>query len=399
MHLRLLYSAFVKEGSGSKGVLNKLVGQCKAFAREISAVYLHVARKTESALYRIDQYGIEEIETFNYPEGILIYEGNSKLRKLTNYFGYNEFLKNNKKVIDHYNIDVLYQRISPPNRKLLNVMDSVKIPKILEIPTYPYENELKRSKTRLEYVTFWKRNSARLLNAFDYIVIISGNDDFNESEKFIRTSNGIQLDGIKIADQKEKDHFTLVSVANNAFWHGYDRIIKGLYEYYKNNPKKEAFYHCVGNGPELANLKKLTKELSLEKYIVFHGAKTGEELDKIFDESDIAFGSLGNHRKGLNSDSALKNREYCARGIPFVISSSDQDFPESFPYILKIPSDETPVGINEIVEWYEKLTHSHPNYSTEMRKYAEEHLSWDAKMKPVIEKIKEIAEEKGKNRS
>jgi len=30
-----------------------------------------------------------------------------------------------------------------------------------------------------------------------------------------------------------------------------------------------------------------------------------------------------------------------------------------------------------------------------MRKYAEEHLSWDEKMKPVIEKIKKIADKKG----
>jgi len=30
----------------------------------------------------------------------------------------------------------------------------------------------------------------------------------------------------------------------------------------------------------------------------------------------------------------------------------------------------------------------------EMRKYAEDNLSWDAKMKPVIEKIKEMAKEK-----
>jgi len=365
---------------------------------EISTVYLHVARKTESALYRIDQYEIEEIETFKYPEGIVIYEGNSKLRKLTNYFGYNAFLKNTKKAIDHYDVDVLYQRISPPNRKLLDVMDSVKIPKILEIPTYPYENELKRSKTKLEYVTFWKRNSAWLLNAFDYIVIISGNDDFKESEKFIRISNGIQLDDVKVADRKKKDHFRLVSVANIAFWHGYDRVIKGMYEYYKQNPTEKVYYDCVGDGPELDNLKQLAKSLGLSDYVTFHGTKTGEELDKIFNESDVAIGSLGFHRAELKTGSPLKGREYCARGILFVTASSDQDFPESFPYILKIPSDESPVDINEIVEWYEELTHSHPGYSTEMRKYAEEHLSWDAKMKPVIEKIKEIAEEEGKSR-
>jgi len=119
----------------------------------------------------------------------------------------------------------------------------------------------------------------------------------------------------------------------------------------------------VEEGEVLSALRQLTSNFGLNRYVVFHGTKTGEELDKIFDESDIALGSLGNHRKGLNSNSA-----------------------------------ESLVNINKIVEWYEELTHNHPDYSTEMRKYAEEHLSWDAKMKPVIEKIKEIAEEEGKSR-
>ena len=46
------------------------------------------------------------------------------------------------------------------------------------------------------------------------------------------------------------------------------------------------------------------------------------------------------------------------------------------------------------INWYEDLSKKHPDYSLEMRKYAEENLSWDAKMKPVIEKIKELAKER-----
>jgi len=137
----------------------------------------------------------------------------------------------------------------------------------------------------------------------------------------------------------------------------------------------------------------LTKELNLEKYVIFHGTKTGEDLDKVVDECDIAFGSLGLHRI-LTDASTLKAREYCARGIPFVMASYDQDFSEAFPFVYRIPKDETPVDVSQVIKWYENLIKEHPKYSMEMRRYAEENLSWDAKMKPVIEKIKELAKEK-----
>jgi len=98
----------------------------------------------------------------------------------------------------------------------------------------------------------------------------------------------------------------------------------------------------------------------------------GEDLDKVVDECDIAFGSLANHRKGLYADSALKNREYCARGIPFVIAYEDWYFPETFPFVYRIPKDDTPVDVSQVIKWYENLIKEHPNYSMEMRKYAEE---------------------------
>jgi len=72
----------------------------------------------------------------------------------------------------------------------------------------------------------------------------------------------------------------------------------------------------------------------------------------------------------------------------------DWDFPRTFPFVYRISKDNTPVDINQVIKWYESLIKEHPNYSMEMRKYAEENLSWDAKMKPVIEKIKELARKK-----
>ncbi len=394
--MNLLYASFSREDSGAKGVIQKVKYQCFSFRKEIDNVYLYVSRRTKSILYQIKNNHVEELASFNY-RTIPIYEGSNKIRKFTNYFAYNSFLKFLEKVIDLYNIDVLYYRNSQPSNRLIKIMQKKKLIKIIEFPTYPFENELAKSKTKFEYNLFWKNGMKKYQDFADIIVAILSDTKLNVDQKIVLINNGILLEDIKIKNQNKKSYINLLSIANVAFWHGYDRIIKGLYEYYQKNPKKEVYYHCVGEGPVLENLKSLVKELKLEKYVIFHGTKVGEELDKIVVESDVAFGSLGNHRKGLYSDSALKNREYCARGIPFVMASNDQDFPESFQYVFRAPADDSPVDIAKVINWYEDLSKEHPDYSLEMRKYAEENLSWDVKLKPVIEKIKELAIERNIN--
>lgn len=394
--MNVLYSAFIREESESKGALKKIISQCLTFEKDFDNVYLYLSRQSEAVLYKIEDKAFEEIDVFSYSD-FATFDSSSRLRKIKSFFRYNSFLTFLSKIIDLYEIHTLYYRKAHPSNKLFNLAKKRNLIKIIEIPTYPFENELKKATNKIEYNLFWKNGMNKFEDFADIIVAISSDNTLNLGKKFVLISNGIRLEDIKIKNQNKNSSINLLSIANVAFWHGYDRIIKGLDEYYKKNQKKEVYYHCVGEGAELENLKNLVKELKLEKYVIFHGTKVGEELDKIVDDSDIAFGSLGNHRKGLYSDSALKNREYCARGIPFVIASNDQDFPESFPYVFRIPQDDTPVDIDKVINWYEDLSKKHPDYSLEMRKYAEENLSWDAKMKPVIEKIKELARERNIN--
>jgi len=387
--VNLLYSAFIREESESKGAFKKVLAQSLTFNDQFDNVFIYVTKKSESVLYILKDNTPQLIKSFKY-NTIPIYEGSNKIKRFFRYFPYKSFLNAMDKVIMNYNIDILYYRLSLPTRNLMSIMKNKKLVKIVEIPTYPYEKEYKISNRKFEYHFFVKNGYKKIFDLADIVVAVSAEKNLKVDEKFILITNGIQLDSVRVKKQNKKNYLNLLSIANVAFWHGYDRIIKGLYEYYKTNPQKEIYYHCVGEGPELTNLKKLTKELNLEKYVIFHGIKTGEDLDKVFDESDIALGSLGLHR--ISAGSPLKNREYCARGIPFVISYEDLDFPETFPFVYRIPKDDTPVDISQLIQWYENLVKEHPNYSMEMRKYAEENLSWDAKMKPVIEKMKELVE-------
>ena len=77
----------------------------------------------------------------------------------------------------------------------------------------------------------------------------------------------------------------------------------------------------------------------------------------------------------------LKNREYCAKAIPFVFAGEDPDFPVSFPYAFRISENEDPVDIASIMAFYSKLDQG--NLREEMVSFAREHLSWEKKLLPV----------------
>lgn len=74
----------------------------------------------------------------------------------------------------------------------------------------------------------------------------------------------------------------------------------------------------------------------------------------VFEQSDMGIGSLARHRSGIDKIKTLKNREYAARGIPFVYSETDDDF-EHQPYILKAAPDDSPLDIEKVIRFYQSL--------------------------------------------
>ena len=77
----------------------------------------------------------------------------------------------------------------------------------------------------------------------------------------------------------------------------------------------------------------------------------------------------------------LKNREYAARGIPFIYSETDSDFDHK-PYVLKAPADETPIDIQEIVKFYKHLS-----FSPQKIRDSIKDLSWENQMRIVINSV------------
>ncbi len=258
----------------------------------------------------------------------------------------------------------------------------------LEFPTFPYDLNWKQEsiikKILLPMDRYFRKKLKRYIN---YAVTYTAQEQIFNIDA-LNIENGISLKEIPVKKRKEfpEEQFSLIAVAGLGYWHGYDRVIKGIYEHKKKNKKKNILFHIVGDGKEKTRLIDLAQDLDVKDSIIFHGSKTGKELDIIFNSAHVAVSTIGWHRMGIKKSSTLKSREYCARGIPFIMEGEDDGFIGNFPFLYKIVSDETAVNIDDIIGFYNSIKIK--EYSHLMRKYAEENFSWHKKLGPVTKKFK-----------
>ena len=217
-------------------------------------------------------------------------------------------------------------------------------------------------------------------------------DITNHQLQYLTLGNGIDVMKVNVREITSLGDSAIhvLCVAQVAKWHGIDRFIRGLHEYnahYANSTK--IVLHIVGDGSDLPHLKELTAELNQQDNVIYHGFKSGKELDEMFDMCHIAIGSLAGFRVGLNELSSLKSREYCARGIPFLMASKDADFPEGFNWVHMVPAEEQPINMNTVISFANHVM-ADPEHPQKMRRYAEEHLDWLAKMKVLKEFLESL---------
>ena len=251
----------------------------------------------------------------------------------------------------------------------------------LEIPTYPYDQEYFSAKEKIELCTdkLFRHTVCKYTDA----IITYSNDTEIFGQRTIRLSNGIDFKNIPLRNDTRRTmnkELHLIGVAEIHFWHGFDRLIKGMGAYYNNNPEYKVYFHLVGNisgKREQDEILTPIKAYGLTPYITLYGAKHGEELNELFNHADFAIGSLGRHRSGIYNIKTLKNREYAARGFAFAYSETDDDF-DQMPYVLKIPADESPIDIPQLITF----CHSQTMPPSEIRASIQ-HLSWNEQMKKI----------------
>lgn len=289
-------------------------------------------------------------------------------------------------------IDMVYarsfQNANPVLIRFFRKLRTAGIRCVTEIPTYPYDGEFSGFPllTRLGLLidkTF--RNSlSRQMNAI--VTFSDAKEIFGQ--KTINISNGVDFDSIPLHSyNKVNEDIHIVGVAEVHYWHGYDRLVAGLGEYYKNNSNsRKVFFHIVGgiwpgnlvDSKNAPGIQTLIDKYDISKYVILHGQLFGKELDGVFNNCTFAVGSLGRHRSGITEIKTLKNREYATRGIPFIYSEKDSDF-EDKVYVLKAPADESPIDINSILRFLDGFNMS----PMEIRKTVE-HLTWKIQMENVV---------------
>lgn len=318
-------------------------------------------------------------EQFKVNDDSLGKEKQSHLIRLKNRFVYPKALCNYlTDPSNHY--DVVYIRKSFINGSFINALKVIKgrgTKVVLEVPTYPYRNELNFI-NKVLYT--WEYCHLGMLKACVDLVTYIGVEDLDVFNiPSIRFYNGIDVSSVKVKqDNIDNKTIRFIAVANLAEWHGYERFFVAM-----ANCSENVEFHIVGEGPALATLKKSAKELGVESSVYFHGNKLGRELDSLFDLCHIGVDSLAMYKANLFVSSSLKTREYAARGIPFILGCEDRDFKENCQFVYNVPNDDSEIDIQDIVKWY-----NYSNFNKSMiRDFAQENLDWSGIMKPIKSKI------------
>lgn len=300
----------------------------------------------------------------------------------------------------HEGIEFVYarcfQNANPWLIRFFKKMKKTGIHAVTEIPTYPYDQEF----VGFEWKARWGLKIDQMFrrSMYKYMDSLVTFSDAKEifGQRTIRISNGVDFDAIPLHQpypsiSHQPSAFHLIGVAEVHDWHGFDRVMTGLGEYYEKTKMKDerlnmsdVYFHVVG-GVHPNRMKNqflpIIEKYGLQDKVIFHGQLFGRQLDDVFNQCQFAIGSLGRHRSGITVIKTLKNREYATRGVPFIYSEQDSDFDHQ-PYVLKAPADESPVDIQQIVDFMGGFTMKPVDI-----RHTVEHLTWKIQMQKVVDAV------------
>lgn len=262
---------------------------------------------------------------------------------------------------------------------------------VTEIPTYPYDGEFVGFPLLARLGLYTDKMFRRRLSAqMDAMVTFSDATEIF-GQRTINISNGVDMDSIPLhRHTPTPSEIHILGVAEVHYWHGFDRMIAGLGEYYnKVERPREIFFHIVGgvaqsemhDSVHAPGFAELIERYCLGDRVIFHGQLHGDALDAVFDRCSFAVGSLGRHRSGITDIKTLKNREYATRGLPFIYSERDSDF-DNKPYVMKAPADESPIDVKTVLDFID----SHTFTPQEIRDTVGS-MSWKNQMKIVVDSV------------
>lgn len=289
---------------------------------------------------------------------------------------------------------IRFQFFSEDVRRITGMLKKSGTKVLMELPTFPYEGELHqqglKGEVKLLCDRLFRGTCAKNLLGF----VTQAEDPAIYGVPCIQVLNGLDYAKYPLRQVRapKAGEIHMLAVASMLPWHGYDRILQGMGNYYEQNGSVNFVFHLVGEGRELAKYRQIVADRHLEDRVVFHGMKGGEELRAIANGCDIAIGSLAAFRIGLKKMSTLKSREYCAWGFPTVNATPTDILDPKDPTCLFVPEDESPVDMTAVADFYDRVYFQSGRTAEEIaaaiRASAEALSDVSAVFRPVLEAMK-----------
>lgn len=254
---------------------------------------------------------------------------------------------------------IRFQFFSEDVRQITALLKKKGVKVLMEFPTFPYEGELHQQGPKGEVKLFCDRLFRKVCCKHIDAFVTQAEEPEIYGVPCIRVLNGLDYSKYPLRSVRpaQPGQLHMLAVASMLPWHGYDRVLNGLADYYRTDSKEKMniIFHLVGEGKEISKYKEIVDTNSLADHVVFHGMQGGDALLEIASACDIAVGSLAAFRIGLKKMSTLKSREYCAWGFPSVNATETDILDENDPFCLFVPEDESPVRMEEIAAFYNRV--------------------------------------------
>lgn len=361
--------------------------------------YIHFQGRSSIGISKKIDMQMEEFKKYcNIDELEVETNVRTLFQRLLGLFPTASIARNYQKALDKLdNPDFLYVRRAVADKAYVNFWKEVKIKYpnckiIIEIFTYPYDKDDFAKWNAWPFYIKELIYRTRLKRYVDRFVTYSADKEiFGIST--ICTTNGINVEDIQIVKGEYKENkITLIGVAYMQRHHGYERIIKGLKEYYESQENKytvELF--LIGDGPEKEKYMQLVNQYQLQNFVKFYPAMSGKQLDEMYDKSDIALASFGMYKIGIYEKlGALKTRECLAKGMPLITGCEIDVLDEDYKYVKNFTNDKQSIDITEVVAFYEKIRKENKDKATvanAIRKFAVQYVSMQSVLKPIIDYI------------
>lgn len=282
------------------------------------------------------------------------------------------------RAVDHDDTFVKYLRDIKRNNPTVKI--------IYEIPTYPYGEDDRYNLSNFMFLLKERTCRIRAAKYMDRIVTFYGQNSI-WGVPCLKLMNGYDFSSVALPNREKPQTIELISVASTASWHGYDRVFKGLREYYDAGGTEIINFHVVGT--ILPEHEELVSDLKLENCVIFHGKLFGDALYDIYQKCSIGIDVLGGFRIGYTISSSLKSREYAAYGMPLITASPVDYLPEDCPYQLILPNNDEPIDMQKVVAFFHELYDDQDSKSlaSKIREYGIQRIDMHVTMEPILKYI------------